>query len=326
MTKPKKNARPWLDRTGKFSLDRKEGESETDYQKRIAANRNARELAARRRLGLPNVAPGRPQDESRRPCETEGQYISRLTKNRRARYDQRKRKAGVVKGTVFPARVGKETGKRLSAMKLKFLDYYLLEPALGPCAAARKAGFSEASSRMASAMLREPWAIEKLAERRAKLEAKVDTSVERIVRELATIAFADPKDLFNAHGSLLRVTQMPEAIRRAIHTVEVESSKRAGLAMKFKLSPKIVALELLGRWRGMFTNQVGVSMSPGISVNLIRELFAADRASMIDTTARVLPAVMTPQLQPSFSKENGVGSAPNLDWQQLSKFRNGGSS
>ena len=56
----------------------------------------------------------------------------------------------------------------------------------------------------------------------AAAQAETNTTLARLLEELARTALCDPKDLFDAKGSMLALNEMPEDIRRAIASCNVE--------------------------------------------------------------------------------------------------------
>lgn len=106
--------------------------------------------------------------------------------------------------------------------------------------------------------------VKELAAERAK---KTDTTVERILEELARIALADIAELFDEKGDLKPIDQIPEDLRRAIASIEIEAlfdgygkdRVQIGHTKKVKFWSKEKTLELLGKYRKMFTEKVEVS-------------------------------------------------------------------
>mgnify|MGYP003387114439 CR=1 FL=1 len=90
-----------------------------------------------------------------------------------------------------------------------------------------------------------------------ELEASYCTTKDRLLRELAAIAFLDPAKMFDESGNILPMHTMDEMTRRAIASIDVEElantdSELIGCVRKVKTSSKIAAIELLGRHLGMW--------------------------------------------------------------------------
>lgn len=110
-----------------------------------------------------------------------------------------------------------------------------------------------------------------------KCKARIDEMLEdmtlkhvvnkdRIIQELALIAFADLKEAFNEDGSLKNYADMPEDVRRTLSAIDVnelfegrgEDREQTGFIKKLRTHDKIKALELLGRNLQMFTQKLEI--------------------------------------------------------------------
>lgn len=94
------------------------------------------------------------------------------------------------------------------------------------------------------------------------LENDYGINRDRVLRELAAVAFLDPAKLYDANGDLLPINKMDEMTRRAIAAIDVQEmtdndGALVGYSKKVKTSPKIAALELLGRHLKMWTEKEG---------------------------------------------------------------------
>lgn len=76
--------------------------------------------------------------------------------------------------------------------------------------------------------------------RRAAIE-RTDITLDRILRELAAVAFFDPRRLYDANG-----------YRRPVHTLDDSTARALELSAngQFKAGAKVKALELLGQHYG----------------------------------------------------------------------------
>lgn len=79
------------------------------------------------------------------------------------------------------------------------------------------------------------------------LEA-ADLSVERTLRELARIAFADPRKLFRPNGEPIPVHELDDDTAAAVASMEVDQSGKT----KVRLHPKNDALASALRHLGLF--------------------------------------------------------------------------
>ena len=132
--------------------------------------------------------------------------------------------------------------------------------------AAIAVGYSEKTARAAgSRMLTKVIVRDRLAElAKAKMES-LDVSTERILLELARIAFRDVRKLFDLEGNLKSIKDLDDDSAAAISSIDHDElfqyfgegqRKKIGTTTKVKMSDKVKALELLGKYRTLFTEKV----------------------------------------------------------------------
>ena len=96
-----------------------------------------------------------------------------------------------------------------------------------------------------------------VAERQQARQRRTEITQDRVVRELAAVAFADVTEIASVSGgyvALRDTSELSEDQRRAIAGIK---ETQAGIEIKF--NDKLKALELLGRHLGMFKDRVEVS-------------------------------------------------------------------
>lgn len=98
---------------------------------------------------------------------------------------------------------------------------------------------------------------------------KFEVTQERIIKELAAIAFVDLGDMYDDNGSLLAVKDMPENVRRAICSINTGRDTLLGKGGKVKILNKNTALELLGKTNllNMFSDKVKLEVDSGELTN-----------------------------------------------------------
>ena len=147
----------------------------------------------------------------------------------------------------------------LTPRQQRFAAEYLVD--LNATQAARRAGYSERTAHaQGRRLLQEPhvsaWVNQLLDERSTRLEVTAD----RVVAELAKIAFADPRSLFDADGVLLPIHRVPNEVAQAIATMEVTTDAGGTLKVtKIRFCDKVAALTLLARHLGMLNDKVSVT-------------------------------------------------------------------
>lgn len=112
-----------------------------------------------------------------------------------------------------------------------------------------------------------------IAARTGKALAKREITAERVLDEIAKLAFFDPRKLFTADGSLIPVTELGDEEAASIAGLEVvtrtdgkgEDADRIVLS-KIKLADKGRNLERLGRHLKLFTDTVEHTGSVGLQL------------------------------------------------------------
>lgn len=96
-----------------------------------------------------------------------------------------------------------------------------------------------------------------------------EVTVERVVRELARLAFFDIAKLVGEDGRPLAIHQIDEDTRRAVVGLDVATvgndQQGVGEVLKIKLADKRASLETLGRHLKMFVDKVELSGSVALA-------------------------------------------------------------
>jgi phage terminase small subunit len=159
-------------------------------------------------------------------------------------------------------------GKAGMATKLKtknevFLQEYVKD--FNGTQAAIRAGYSEKGADVtASKLLANPKVQSRFKELMAARTVASEISADRILAELACIAFSDPGHVMHwtdAGISFHDSKDLPEAARRSISEVS-ETITAQGGTKKIKFHNKQAALELLAKIKGLVTEQIEVSAKP----------------------------------------------------------------
>ncbi len=112
----------------------------------------------------------------------------------------------------------------------------------------------------------------RVAELGAKAAAANEVTVERVVKELARLAFFDVRKLVDDSGAPLPLGQLDDETARAIVGLDIARVGNAdigvGEVLKFKLADKGANLERLGKFLKMFTDKVEVEVAGGVNVYL----------------------------------------------------------
>jgi len=154
----------------------------------------------------------------------------------------------------------------LTAKQKKFIEEYLID--LNATQAAIRAGYSpntaqEQSSRLLSNVMVKNEIDKAMAER----SRRTGISQDRVLRELAKIAFVNPNDVINFSDATVKMTS--EENLAAIASVKVKKIPGEygdATEREVKLYDKLRALDLLGRHLGMFKDKIEINGDMGVKI------------------------------------------------------------
>jgi len=155
--------------------------------------------------------------------------------------------------------------EKLTDKQLVFVGEYLTNGHSYTKAAAIAYACSDDNAKSAGHSAMTSKVVRKEIDRRLALKLRrFDITEERIIQELACIAFFDFGELLDEEGRLKDIDCIPEHTRRAIASLEIHElfefvdrkKETTGYAKKFKVNSKEKALELLGKQLGMFKEKV----------------------------------------------------------------------
>lgn len=170
----------------------------------------------------------------------------------------------------------------LTAKQKRFCDEYLID--LNATQAAIRAGYSEKTAyRTGADNLRKPQIEEYIAKRQKELSRSTEITQERVIKELALIAFSNNADYAHvvekkmqveAGGVLVDVLDkdgkpvMYRTVEPVLTEELTEEQKRALAVIKkgrdgleVKSCDKVKALELLGKHLGIFTDKIEANVN-----------------------------------------------------------------
>ena len=151
-----------------------------------------------------------------------------------------------------------------------FVQEYLID--LNATQAAIRAGYSKKTAGITGFHTLKIPKIQAAITRAMQARSKrTEISQDRVLEELARLAFIDPVDFYDDNGNLLSIVDMPEDARRAIGGIEAtitnvehtEGSRTEESLKKIKILDKKGSLEMLGRHLKMFTDKKEVSGPDG---------------------------------------------------------------
>jgi phage terminase small subunit len=195
-----------------------------------------------------------------------------------------------------------ETGFRnadgLTRRQEAFARNYLVS--LNATEAAKLAGYSSKTAKaIASTLLTNVNVAAALKRERERLADRYEVNIDRVVRELARIAFSDMRDFMKPgpDGSpVLDFSALTPDQSAVLQEVTVEefkdgrSDQRQVRRTKFRKESKIAALELLGKYLGMFKERVHHDHNHQHTVlgTILREIDEESRAARTAKTTTIL--------------------------------------
>lgn len=151
---------------------------------------------------------------------------------------------------------------KLTAKQKRFVEEYLID--LNATQAAIRAGYKVDNARQtATENLAKPYISEEIEKALAERSRRTGISQDRVIQELAKIAFVNIRDVVNDDAEIL--TNADEADLAAVESLKVKiiptKSGENGIEREVKLSSKLKALELLGKHLGMWNDKLDVNLN-----------------------------------------------------------------
>lgn len=151
---------------------------------------------------------------------------------------------------------------RMTEKQKRFVEEYLID--LNATQAAIRAGYSpKYADREGHKLVENSRVSEAIEKALAERSRRTGINQDRVVQELAKIAFVKITDVVNDDCEIL--PDADEADLAAIESVKVKSiptkSGEVGVEREVKLSSKLKALELLGKHLGMWNDKLDVNMN-----------------------------------------------------------------
>ncbi len=146
---------------------------------------------------------------------------------------------------------------RLTPKQLKFVQEYLID--LNATQAALRAGYSQRTAqRIGSENLSKPLVAEAIAQAQAERAKRTEVKADRVLLELARIAYARITDVVDSGPDGLTLKQssdVPDDAAAAVAELR-ETRGRSGRNLRVRMHDKLRAIELLGKHLGLFSGQV----------------------------------------------------------------------
>jgi len=168
-----------------------------------------------------------------------------------------------------------DKSNKLTTRQQAFVDEYLID--FNGAQAAIRAGYSKKTAKeMAYELLTRPHILEAVNLAKKKREERTHITQDRVLQELARIAFFDLRKLYNDDGSLKRPNELDDdaaAVLAGIDTVESKSGDGEDVMLEYtkkaKVFDKNAALTLAMRHLGMLNDKISQNHSGNVGLNLV---------------------------------------------------------
>ena len=163
---------------------------------------------------------------------------------------------------------------KLSLKRRRFVEEYLVD--CNATQAAVRAGYSPRSANaQGSRLLANDSIAAAIKKGRRELSELTRVTAEKVVFELARVAFFDPRRLYREDGTLKDPSEWDEDTAAAVATLDVITTFKGNhdhpkILKKLKLWDKPRALEMLGRHLALFTDNVNHGATDDLAGKLAR--------------------------------------------------------
>lgn len=159
---------------------------------------------------------------------------------------------------------------KLNAKQQRFVEEYLID--LNATQAAIRAGYkkSEYTDTNANKLLENTRISEAIDKAMAERSKRTGINQDRVIQELARIAFVNPQNVINAEDGSVKdgATEDDLACIQSVKVKTMSGDKGWSEEREVKLNDKLKALELLGKHLGMFTDKVELEADMDLNINI----------------------------------------------------------
>jgi phage terminase small subunit len=135
--------------------------------------------------------------------------------------------------------------------------------------AALDAGFSAVSAHSIGHNLLQHPLVKKALKRGVERALTIaDVTRERVILELARLAFGDATSMLDDSGNLKPISELQEDVRRSISGIEVSETSRGERKTRVRTHDKARALETLAKYLGLLVEKVEISLNDDLSARL----------------------------------------------------------
>lgn len=149
---------------------------------------------------------------------------------------------------------------KLTDKQQRFVDEYLID--LNATQAAIRAGYSaKTADQQGSRMLANVKIKQAVAEKQAQRSKRTGVNQDRVILELAKVAFAKMTDIVDSNGRIKEDASPDDlACIESIKYKESDNEYGGSVEREVKIASKLKALELLGKHLGMWSDKFNVTV------------------------------------------------------------------
>ena len=157
--------------------------------------------------------------------------------------------------------------RKLTAKQARFVEEYLID--LNATQAAIRAGYSpKTAAEIGYENLNKPHIRARVDKELAERSKRTGINQDRVIRELARLAFVNPIDVINTNNATIN-PNATEDDTAAILSVKVKTMSTDNGDMverEVRMADKLKALDLLGKHLGMFTDKLKIEGNMGVQI------------------------------------------------------------
>ena len=149
----------------------------------------------------------------------------------------------------------------------RFCEEYLVD--LNATQAAIRAGYSPATAgSIGNELLKKPEIRARVDKAIASQSRRTGVTADRVVRELARVAFANSQDVVNYDDATIKgaAARDDTAAVASVRVKTIPTKDGDGVEREVRMHDKLKALELLGRHLGMFTDNLHLDGDVGVTI------------------------------------------------------------
>lgn len=151
---------------------------------------------------------------------------------------------------------------KLTEKQRRFVDEYLID--LNATQAAIRAGYSvKTADKQGWQLLEKTRVAEAISEKMAERSRRTGVNQDRVVMELAKIAFVNAADVIDSDDATIKAgaTADDTAAIQSVKVKVIPTKEGEGVEREIRLNDKLKALELLGKHLGMWNDKLDVNLN-----------------------------------------------------------------